>query len=489
MPLYLGFDCGIETLTAIVIEGEGPRRQPVFRQTLSIAAQPSPIAWADALDRMITTLATSAEVDVHQIRAIAGSTQQHATVYVNRYARDIWRRFDHTRPLAPQLAGAFSRQDAPVWIDATVGDQIHDFYDANPGVYAATTRIHTVGSFLASLLASGDAPIDFGDGSATGLMDLNAGDWSPQALDATAPGLRMRLPDLRPSSTIAGPLAAYWRDRYAMPPAAVVLWSGDIPNRLVGTGVVAEGTVAIAFGTSDTVLACAREPGPGTARVIASPTGVFARAVRFRNGSIARDFIRSTHDLDEPAFSRLLEQTPAGNHGMFMLPWLADETTPQVRHRGIRRFGFGPGHPALDARAVIEAQVMAMANHSLPFDSQLLARAQPLAQDRPAQRVVVTSDGIIGRPILQIVADVFAAETYQSEVVDAACLGAALRALHADRLHSEAPVAWSEVVAGFTDPRVADRVMPIAANVAIYRELRRRYADAEALHQDRPPIG
>ena len=249
MPLNLGLDCGPERLSAIVIEVDGERRQVVFEHALNFdrdlptygttagvrnGSDPqdtyaSPIMWADALDRMMTILAVSADVDVHQIGAVSGSAQQHSSVYLNRHARETWRCFDHTRPLAPQLAGAFSRQESPVWINASLSDQVRDFYDRNPGAYAATTRIHTVGSFLASLLVGNDAPIGLADASGTGLMDLSAGDWSAAALDATAPGLRMRLPDVRPSSSIAGTLAAYWQDRYSLPAASVVVWCGDTP--------------------------------------------------------------------------------------------------------------------------------------------------------------------------------------------------------------------------------------------------------------------
>jgi len=496
LPLYLGLDCGIDTLTAIVIEGEGPRRSPVFEHVLNFDrdlpiygttagvrhggdpadAHASAIMWADALDGMMAILAVSAEVDLHQLRGISGSARPHASVYLNRFARDTFRSFDHTLPLARQLVGAFSRHDSPVSIEASVRDQIRDFHDQQPGVYAATTRIHTVASFLASLLVGGDAPIDFSDGSGTGLMDLAAGDWSTAALEATAPGLRMRLPEVRPSSTIAGALAAYWQARYSLPAAAVVVWTADTPSTLIGAGAVTAGTVAISLGASDLVLACTREPRPGAAGVFALPTGGFASAVHFRNGSLARDFIRNSYGLDWPACSRLLEQTPAGNHGVFMLPWLEDGTTPPVRHSGIRRFGFGPGNPAMDVRAILEAQAMTMANHAAALS------------DVPSRRVVVMSDDPVERPVLQIIADVFDAETYQSEVANPACLGAALRAVHADRLHGDTPAEWSEVVAGFTDPRAADRVTPIAAHVAVYRELRRRYADAELLHQRRPPI-
>ena len=252
MSLYLGFDCGTQSLSAIVIELDGDRRRVVFEHSLDFDREfpaygttagvrrgddprdvcASPIMWAEALDRMMTILAISADVDVHQIRAISGSAHQHAVVYLNRHAREMCRSFDHSRPLAPQLAGAFSRQDSPVRTDANLSDQIRDCYDRHPGAYAATTRIHTVASFLASLLVGGDAPVDLGEASGTHLLDLGEGDWSPVGLDATAPGLRMRLPDVRPSSTIAGTLAPYWRARYSLPAASVVVWCGNTPSTL-----------------------------------------------------------------------------------------------------------------------------------------------------------------------------------------------------------------------------------------------------------------
>lgn len=526
MALYLGFDCSTQSLSAVVIEIDGDLRRVVFQHSLNFDHDfpgygttagvrrgedarevfSSPIMWADALDRMMATLAAAAEVDITQIRAISGSAQQHGSVYLNRHARDAWRLLDHTRPLAPQLEGSFSRQESPVWMDDSTSEdceaidralggaaataaltgsraherftaaQIRKFHRLNRGAYDATTRIHLVSSYLASLLAGSDAPIDVGDASGMNLMDLRTSDWSPEALDATAPGLRMRLPDIRPSWTPLGKLAPYWRDRYSFPAAALVVWTGDNPSSLIGTGVISEGRLAVSLGTSDTVFACTREPRPGASHVFGSPNGEFMSLVCFRNGSLAREFIRSEHGLDWPAFSRLLESTAAGNGGAFMLPWLEPEITPRVHHAGLRRFGFGPGSPALDTRAIVEGQMMAMANHSAEIAGHRVTR------------VVATGGGSINRPMLQVMADVFGAEVYPLDVGNSACLGAALRAFHADRLDGLTPVSWHEVVRGFTDPAASDRVAPISANVPIYAELRKRYADAESLHQERAPI-
>src|SRR5690349_13981409 len=125
MPLYLGIDCSTQGLTAIVIEVNGGVRRVVFNSSLNFdrdfpeygttggvgraidddnAVFASPLMWADALDRMMARLARAAEIDVTDIRAIAGSAQQHGSVYLNHHAPTAWRSLDAMSPPAPQLS-------------------------------------------------------------------------------------------------------------------------------------------------------------------------------------------------------------------------------------------------------------------------------------------------------------------------------------------------------------------------------------------------
>ena len=125
--------------------------------------------------------------------------------------------------------------------------------------------MHLVSSYLASLLAGCDAPIDPGDGAGMNLMDIASLRWLPAALDATAPGLAARLP---PASRRRGRTSdrsrATGSERYGLPAASVIAWSGDNPCSLVGTGIVDEGVLAVSLGTSDTVFACT--PSPASVR-------------------------------------------------------------------------------------------------------------------------------------------------------------------------------------------------------------------------------
>src|SRR5262245_41020201 len=125
MGLYLGLDCSTQGLTAIVIEIDGDTRRVVFNSSLNFDRDfpeygttggvkrgddenevfASPLMWADALDRMMARIARAAELDLEQLRAIAGSAQQHGSVYLGRHAADTWRSVEPLSALAPQLKG------------------------------------------------------------------------------------------------------------------------------------------------------------------------------------------------------------------------------------------------------------------------------------------------------------------------------------------------------------------------------------------------
>jgi len=110
---------------------------------------------------------------------------------------------------------------------------------------------------------------------------------------------------------------------------------------------------------------------------------------------------------------------------------------------------------------------MAMANHSAWMG---------VAVDT----IHATGGASRNREILQVMADVFGAQVDQLEVGNSACLGAALRAYHADELAEGRAVPWDEIVAGFVEPIAGGRLSPNPPAVEIYRDLRKLYAICEA---------
>ena len=154
-----------------------------------------------------------------------------------------------------------------------------------------------------------------------------------------------------------------------------------------------------------------------------------------------------------------------------MLPWFESEITPHVSAGGVRRFDLDEHDAPANVRAVVEGQMMAMANHSAAMTHH------------GVDRIVATGGASTNRAILQVMADVFGADVYPLRIGNTASLGAALRAYHADRLADGDALEWDAVVATFTESKHGDRLEPRPANAALYRQLRSRYADLESTHR------
>jgi xylulokinase len=403
MPLYLGLDSSTQSLTAVVIEVSDTRREVTFESSIQFdealpryrtthgvlprtdpaVAMSSPVMWAEALELMMTRVAQEVP-GLRRLAAISGSAQQHGSVYMNRDAGARLESLDPSKTLASQVPAMLSRSMSPIWMDSSTsaecreitdavgegplrahtgsraverftGPQIRKVFKQDRQAYLATGRIHLVSSFLASLLVGRHAPLDPGDASGMNLMALATRAWWPDALEATAPDLAAKLPSIEPSSTIVGTLASFWQVRCKLPAPHVAIWSGDNPCSLIGTGLVNEGRVAISLGTSDTIFGLVRTPRvdeAGTGHLFGAPTGDYMTMTVFKNGSLARERVRDRFGLTWEDFSRMLEQTPAGNHGRVLLPWYEPEITPAVASPGERPYGLEPDDAPAWIRAI-----------------------------------------------------------------------------------------------------------------------------------------
>src|SRR5690349_21313712 len=129
MPVYVGFDCSTQSLSAVALAVEPGRREVVFAHALRfdehfpqygttngvlpsadpLVARSSPLMWAEALDRMMAVIANDPKVARSSIAAIGGSAQQHGSVYLDETADATLAGLDAGTPLAAQIPGMFSR--------------------------------------------------------------------------------------------------------------------------------------------------------------------------------------------------------------------------------------------------------------------------------------------------------------------------------------------------------------------------------------------
>lgn len=466
--MFLGLDSSTQSLTAVLIDPASGRiacqHSVNFGNDLPQYQAPSgfipggvdgevhadPRMWMDALDLLFLRLAEMA--DLSKIKMIAGSGQQHGSVYLDATYGERLASLDPGKCLNAQLSPALTRETSPIWMDTSTGaecaeisaalggsaevcrrsgsvtierftgPQIRRFFKNDPVAYGKTAHVHLVSSFMASVIAGKSVAIDYGDGAGMNLLNLSSLAWDAELLAATAPGLLGKLPPPAPATAVQGRVSPYFCGKYGLSTACeCALFTGDNPASLVGMGATTPGNIVISLGTSDTFFAAMPEPktDPGSfGHVFGNPVGGFMSLICFRNGSLAREALRDRLGVDWGAFDVAALRTTRELAGQnLMLPFYSPEITPRHDFTGpVMRGsdGFESGaHPALQVRALLEGQFLNMRLHSQWMEVK-------------AERIRLTGGAAKNDGIAQMVADVFQAPVERLEVSNSAALGAAL---------------------------------------------------------------
>ena len=516
--LFLGLDSSTQSLSAVVIDldsrkviyekslnfdralphyktqnGVLPNRNPLLKHS-------SPLMWAEALDLIFSEMKQDG-VALGKILAVSGSGQQHGSVYFNERIAAALENLDSNKSLVENLRGVFARKTSPIWMDSSTaaecaeirkklggikytasrtgsdaferftGPQIRKFFKTEPDAYKKTSNIALVSSFMASLLAGKIAPIDFGDGAGMNLMDIRNKVWNMEALKATAPSLKLKLPPLAASGQVVGKVSPYFVNKYRLNPEALAtIWTGDNPASVIGLGLIKPGQIAVSLGTSDTFFGsmgkCQTDEN-GEGHVFGSPTGGYMTLICFKNGSLAREKVRELYKIsDWEKFGGFVAQTPPGNDGGILLPWFEAEIVPRVNKPGIHRFDLDEKNAAANCRAVFEAQMLSMRLHS-----QWMNVAP--------EKIYATGGASNDRTLLQVLADVMNCRVLRIEVSKSAALGAALQAAHGWLTAAGKNPKWEKLVAGFCNPIPGSEIHPDKKAAKIYDKLIEKYATCE----------
>lgn len=454
-----------------------------------------PLMWVAALDSLLRQLQHQ-NAPLSEVIGISGSGQQHGSVYLNNNFPKIIATLDAKKNLPEQLAPALSRQTSPIWMDRATstecdelehefgerlqqdtgspaierftGPQSRKFMKESPTAYANTAHIHLVSSFMASILAGTNAPIDFGDGAGMNLLNLKTLQWDKAIAEFTAPKLLNKLPQVTTSDTVAGRLSDYYRKYGLTPGIPVIVWSGDNPCSLIGTGAAEPGVAVISLGTSDTFFAAMRNfttDPDGYGHVFGNPVGGFMSLICFSNGSLAREAVKTACNISWEYFDSLPENsTRPGNQGNLMLPYFSTESTPvvlhpQVKYAGSAAFCAGKADTETKVRCILESQALSMRLHSSWLGETFT-------------RIRITGGASGSLAFRQILADVFQAQIEQLTSTDSAGLGAALRAANA-----VTKIPFKTLFKQFTVAKAI--ILPNPDNAAIYDKALQAYAKLE----------
>ena len=516
--LFLGLDSSTQSLSAVVIDLDA--RKVIYEKSLNfdhalphyktrngvlpnrdaLVKHSSPLMWAEALDLLFVQMNRDG-VALGKILAVSGSGQQHGSVYFNDRITVALENLDPKKSIVENLHGVFARKSSPIWMDSSTavecaeirkklggikytasrtgsdaferftGPQIRKFSKTEPDAYKKTSSIALVSSFLASLLAGKIAPIDYGDGAGMNLMDIRNKVWSMEALKATAPSLKLKLPPLAPSGHAIGKVSNYFVQKFGLNPEALAtVWTGDNPASVIGLGLIKPGQIAVSLGTSDTFFGtmekCQTDEN-GEGHVFGSPSGGYMTLICFKNGSLAREKIREQYKIsDWKKFGEFVVQTKPGNDGAILLPWFEAEIVPRVNRPGIHRFDLDAKNAAANCRAIFESQMLSMRLHSQWMNVS-------------PEKIFATGGASNDVALLQIMADVMNCRVQRIEVSKSAALGAALQAAHGFLTAAGKNPKWEKLVAGFTAPISGNEIRPDKKAARVYDKLIEKYAACE----------
>lgn len=344
-----------------------------------------------------------------------------------------------------------------------------------PGLYARAAKVLLPKDYLRYRL-TGEFFGEVSDASGTSLFDVGARRWSDEVL-AALDIPRDWLPEVTESPVASAKISAgAARETGLTAGTPVVGGGGDQAAQAVGTGLVAEGQVAVTLGTSGVVFApsdsyrvepqgrlhafCHAAPGKWHLMGVMLSAG---GSLRWYRDTLCSEEKARAAEAGRDAYDLMLAaaaQAPAGCEGLLFLPYLTGERTPHPDPDARGAFvGLSLRHAKAHlTRAVLEGVAFGLR------DSLELMRSLDLA----AGEARASGGGARSALWRQIFADVFDLEIATVNVTEGAAFGAALLAGVGAEVFPDVEAACRATV------RETGRTAP-GADVPVYADYYARY--------------
>jgi xylulokinase len=320
---------------------------------------------------------------------------------------------------------------------------------------------------------TGERTMEFGDASGTGLMDVRTRQWCKPLVDFIDEGLEECLPVPGSSRRAIGLLTDSLREDWGLAKSPVVsAGGGDNMMGAIGTGNVEPGVVTVSLGTSGTVYAYSSEPvvdPEGEVAAFCDSTDRWLPLVCTMNVTVATEQARKLFNWSHEEMDKHISAAPAGAGGLFFLPYLNGERTPNLPLGKGVLYGLTPEtmQPGHLARAVMEGTTLGLAYG--------LNRFRQLGIE-PAE-IRLTGGGSQSAAWRQICADVFGVPTVCLQSAEGAALGAALQAAYAVAVAEGKPVRFRDLAKKHVKLDESTRCKPADGHKETYARLLAKQSD------------
>jgi len=497
LQTVLGIDLGTQSLKVVFYDFAARRIAASASAPLDVRRDERGTAEQDA-DWWLAALRAALDKVPEDVRASARavgvSGQQHGFVAVDEHGDvlapvKLWCDTS-TQAEADEIMDAAGGRERcieiagnPVMVGYTAS-KIRWFRKQDPARYRRMAHVLLPHDYL-NFVLTGEAVMEYGDASGTGLLDVRSRRWSPEMISAVDPDgdLAARLPRLIEPDTIAGTVTDDASRRFGIPAGIPVApGGGDNMMAAIGTGNVTPGKLTMSLGTSGTLFAYSDTPvidENGNIAAFCSSTGGWLPLLCTMNCTFATELMRAPLDVSTADFDATISNVPPGSDGLIVLPFFSGERTPNLPSasasiHGLRAHNCNTGHLL---RATVEG-----ATFGMRFGLDELQRL-----GLEASEIILTGGGSNSAAWCQIVADVCRLPVTLLEQDEGASFGAALQALWVHERTGGADVTLAEVADQHLSPRTpACRTPdPAAADryTDVYADYRRAVDDAASRFQ------
>jgi xylulokinase len=492
-PFVIGCDVGSQGTNAALYGADGSLVASAYQGYDPSYPHPGwaeqdPEAWIDALASTIQRVIDGLPGGPDAVTAISFGSQLDGMVVCDRRGRALRPAMIWMDRRAEAQAAWMAERIRPEEFYGLVGanlDSSHAVFkalwvrDHEPEVFAQAACLMPPGSYVLRHVA-GIVAVDPSNASSLALLDPRTKGWSSRVLEAAGLDESM-LPELTPSTTVAGNVTDAFAERSGLHPRTrIVVGCGDEMAATLGAGVFAPGEVCDVVGTAEPVCAASAEPrddptmlvechphADPDAWLLENPGFVSGGSLRWWRDQFAPLERRAELDGEGDAYDLLSAEAgriEPGAGGVVFLPCLQGAMAPEWNGAARAVFsGLTLAHTrAHMTRAVLEGSAFALRD--------ILEAMRGAGLE--VRRITMVGGGAKGALWRQIKADVTGLAVRVPETVETTATGAAILAAVGSGLHSTI----ADAVEAFVRFRPEEHV-PDSEAAAAYEDAYRRYRE------------